>query len=51
MTNGDAVRKMTNDELEEWFWAILDISKRYTSSKTFLHEWLMNEIIDDGGEE
>lgn len=47
MNGGDFVRKMTNDELEEWFWWMLRYTKNFTSSYVALHEWLNTEIEEE----
>lgn len=40
MTNGDAVRHMTNEELAEWCWTMLRHLSGYTSSRAALLNWL-----------
>lgn len=43
-TNGDLVRVMTNDELEEWFWSMLKYTQNFTDSRIALHDWLKEKI-------
>ena len=44
MTNGDKVRAMTDEEISEWFWWMLDYSKCYTDSRIALSDWLKQEV-------
>ena len=40
MTNGDAVRQMSDDELEEWFFWMAQYIMRFTDSRVAFYEWL-----------
>ena len=42
--NGDTVREMNNDELEEWFWRMLKYTQWFTDSRWALHDWLNEEV-------
>ena len=42
-TNADRVRSMTDDQLEEWFWWMVDYLKWFTDSRHALHDWLKEE--------
>lgn len=42
-TNADKVRDMSDMELSEWFWWMLDYTRGYTDSKLALIDWLKQE--------
>ena len=46
MTNGDIVRLMTNEEISEWFWGILNYTRWYTDSRLALIDWLNREVSE-----
>lgn len=43
LTNGDVVRTLNNQELEDWFWRMVEYVKWYTDSRVALHEWLNSD--------
>lgn len=47
-TNADRVRRMTDEEINEWFWWMLKYSRGYTDSRVAVLEWLKAEGKDDG---
>lgn len=42
-TNADRIRAMTDEEISEWFWWMLDYIKSYTDSRIALIDWLKKE--------
>ena len=43
MTNGDKIRAMTDEEIEEWYWWMHDVMMASTNSRIFVHDWLKEE--------
>lgn len=43
-TNGDKVRAMNDEQLNDWFWEMLDYTRGFTDSRIALKEWLKKEI-------
>lgn len=43
MTNGDRIRRMTDEEIEAWYWWMHKTMMQYTDSRIFLHDWLREE--------
>ena len=46
MTNADKTRAMTDEELAEWFWWMLNYVRGATDSKMALLDWLKQEVQD-----
>lgn len=44
MTNGDRIRAMTDEEIEDWYWWMYKEMTYHTSSRAFVHEWLKQEV-------
>ena len=44
ITNADRIRAMTDEELEAEFWRIYEELRRWTNSRIWLHQWLMEEV-------
>ena len=42
-TNADKIRAMSDEEISEWFWWMLDYVKSYTDSRLALIDWLKKE--------
>ena len=45
-TKADALRAMSDEEIENWFWWMHKEMMRYTDSRVFLHDWLRQEVSD-----
>lgn len=45
-TNADKIRAMTDEEIAEWFWWMLDYTKNYTDSRLALIDWLKKEATE-----
>ena len=43
-TNADRIRAMSDEEISEWFWWMLDYTKCYTDSRLALIAWLKKEV-------
>lgn len=43
-TNADRIRCMSDEELEAEFWRIYEELRRWTNSRIWLHQWLMEEV-------
>lgn len=43
-TNADSIRSMTDDELEKWYWWMHKEMMSATDSRTFVHDWLKQEV-------
>ena len=43
-TNADRIRAMSDEELESEFWRIYEELRRWTNSRIWLHQWLMEEV-------
>lgn len=46
-TNADRIRAMSDEEISEWFWWMLDYTKQYTDSRLALRDWLKKEAINE----
>ena len=46
-TNADCVRSMTDEELEKWYWWMHKEMMSTTDSRTFVHDWLKQEVESD----
>lgn len=44
MTNGDEIRAMTDEGIEDWYWWMHKEMMRYTDSRIFVHEWLKSPV-------
>lgn len=44
MTNADKLRSMTDEELAEWYWWMLEYLNWYTDSRAALRDWLRQEV-------
>lgn len=45
-TNADRIRAMTDEELAEWYWWMLNYVRGATDSRTALLDWLKQEVSD-----
>ena len=39
-TNGDLVRQMSDEGIEDWYWWMHKEMMRYIDSRVFVHDWL-----------
>lgn len=49
-TNGDLVRQMSDDGIEDWYWWMHKEMMRYTDSRVFVHDWLKAPADKEAGE-
>ena len=47
-TNADRIRSMTDEELEKWYWWMHKEMMCATDSRTFVHNWLKQEVKSNG---
>ena len=47
-TNADRIRAMSDEELEAEFWRIYEELRMWTNSRIWLHQWLKEEVKDNG---
>ena len=45
-TNADCIRSITDEELEKWYWWMHKEMMCATDSRTFVHNWLRQEVND-----